>query len=445
MTCPIAESSDCAQVTFEVDVQRLLDPAAIMFSNGAFQNFSWAMVMRKYILFTVLSAIFIAYVGMGIIVPIVPIYAAELGATGFALGVIIAAFALSGGLLQPFVGGLSDRFGKKGFLTAGLIIFGLTGYTYTMASSVTHLVIIRILHGAGSAMIIPIAMAYMAEISAGEKTGRYMGMLNIAIFAGIGAGPVLGGFFLDFWGRNSAFYAMALLSLLPAGLVAIVLPGHSGLAVEKNDPMLAVFRRMLHSRRVIGILISRMATMIIMVPTFAFLPILMKNYMSASGAEIGMVIASRTLINALFQLPFGNLADRWNKNRLLFIGSTTISIGIVSVPFADSFITLLLLFALIGFGEAISWPAMGVLAAEEGRVFGQGSMMGVFNTAMSAGLFIGAMGVGALVDLLGVSWAFYLVGGFLFLSTILSVIMIRRPGKKTAIQKSASWLSTLVK
>jgi len=215
--------------------------------------------------------------------------------------------------------------------------------------------------------------------------------------------------------------------------------------VEKNDPMLAVFRRMLHSRRVIGILISRMATMIIMVPTFAFLPILMKNYMSASGAEIGMVIASRTLINALFQLPFGNLADRWNKNRLLFIGSTTISIGIVSVPFADSFITLLLLFALIGFGEAISWPAMGVLAAEEGRVFGQGSMMGVFNTAMSAGLFIGAMGVGALVDLLGVSWAFYLVGGFLFLSTILSVIMIRRPGKKTAIQKSASWLSTLVK
>ncbi len=387
--------------------------------------------MQMYILLTVLAAIFIAYVGMGIIVPILPIYAAELGATGFALGVIIAGFALSGGLLQPFVGGLADRHGKKRFLITGLILFGLTGYSYTLASSAAHLVLIRILHGAGSAMIIPMAMAYMSEISAESKVGKYMGMLNISIFAGIGAGPVLGGFFLDLWGRNAAFYAMALLSLLPAVLVAVVLPGGSGRAAGKtHDPMLAVFRRMLHSRRVLGILLSRMATTIIMVPTFAFLPILMKIHMSASGIEIGMVVASRTIVNAVFQLPFGNLADRWNKNRLLFIGNTIISIGMLSAPFAGSFTTLLLLFALIGFGEAVSWPAMGVLAAEEGHEYGQGSMMGVFNTAMSAGLFIGAMGVGALVDVLGVAWSFYIVALFLFLSTIAAVIMIRPGGKR---------------
>jgi MFS transporter, DHA1 family, multidrug resistance protein len=386
--------------------------------------------MQNSILFTVLSAIFITYVGMGIIVPIVPIYAAELGATGFALGVIIAGFALSGGLLQPFVGGLSERFGKKGFLIAGLLTFALVGYTYTLASSVTHLVTIRILHGAGSAMIIPMAMAYMAEISDGSKVGKYMGMLNISIFAGIGAGPVLGGFFLDFWGRNSAFFAMATLSLLPAALVAIFLPGRGGMGPgEKNEPMLAVFRRMLRSRRVIGILLSRMATMIIMVPTFAFLPLLMKTYMSASGTEIGMVIACRTIVNAAFQLPFGNLADRWNKNRLLFFGSSLISIGLLCVPSAGSFVTLLLLFALIGLGEAISWPAMGALAAEEGRVYGQGSMMGVFNTAMSAGIFIGAMGVGALVDLLGIAWAFYIVALFLSSSAVVSLTMIRPVGK----------------
>jgi MFS transporter, DHA1 family, multidrug resistance protein len=393
--------------------------------------------MQKYILLTVLSAIFITYVGMGIIVPIVPIYASELGATGFALGVIMAGFALSGGLLQPFVGGLSDRHGKKGFLIAGLIIFALTGYAYTLAASVTHLVIIRVLHGAGSAMIIPMAMAYMSEISTGSKIGKHMGMLNISIFAGIGAGPILGGIFLDLWGRNSAFYAMALLSLLPAVLVGIFLPGRAGRAtVDSTGPMLAVFRRMLRSRRVIGILLSRMATMIIMVPTFAFLPILMKNYMSASGIEIGMVIASRTIVNAVFQLPFGHLADRWNKNRLLFTGSMLISIGILSVPFAGGLITLVLIFALIGLGEAISWPAMGVLAAEEGREFGQGAMMGVFNTSMSAGLFVGAMGVGALVDLLGVAWSFYIVALILFLSTIASMIMISpgRPASSTRVQ-----------
>jgi MFS transporter, DHA1 family, multidrug resistance protein len=71
---------------------------------------------------------------------------------------------------------------------------------------------------------------------------------------------------------------------------------------------------------------------------------------------------------------------------------------------------------------------MGVLAAEEGREFGQGAMMGVFNTSMSAGLFVGAMGVGALVDLLGVAWSFYIVALILFLSTIASMILIS-PGR----------------
>ncbi len=382
--------------------------------------------MQKHILLTILSAIFISFVGMGIIVPILPIYAAELGATGFALGVIIAGFALSGGVLQPFVGVLSDRHGKKGFLIAGLLIFGITGYTYTLASSVPHLVIIRVFHGAGSAMIVPMAMAYISDLSAGGKTGKYLGMLNVAIFAGIGGGPLLGGFFLDLWGQNSAFYAMGLLSLLSAVFVTIFLPGKKGFAIqEKTGSMLVVFQRMLRSRRVMGILLSRMATMIIMVPTFAFLPLLMKQYLTASGTEIGIVIATRTLLNAVFQIPFGSLADRWNKNRLLLTGSTIISIGILAVPFAGSFTTLLLLFALIGLGESISWPALGALAAKEGHIYGHGSMMGVFNMAMSAGLFIGAMGVGALVDLLGISWAFYIVAFLLFASTVAAAIMIK--------------------
>lgn len=382
--------------------------------------------MHKSILFTILPAIFIVFVGMGIIVPILPIYAAELGATGFALGVIVAGFPLSAGLLQPFVGSLSDRWGRKGFLIAGLIIFGLTGYIYTLAASVNHMVLIRIFHGAGAALIFPIAMACITEAAAGKNIGRYMGMFNIAIFAGIGSGPVLGGFFLDLWGRNSAFYAMALLSFISATLVALFLPGRSPSAVlEKSGRMLQVFRRMLGNRRVMGILLARMSTMIIMVPTFAFLPLLMTRQMNASGAEIGMVIACRTLINAVFQIPFGSLADRWKPNGLLLIGSTIISIGIFSVPFAVSFIPLMLLFAVIGLGEAVSWPAMGAMAAEEGNEYGQGSMMGVFNMAMNAGIFIGAMGVGALVDVLGIEWAFYIIALFLFSCATVAAAMIR--------------------
>ena len=381
--------------------------------------------MRKSILLAVLSSIFIVFMGMGIIVPVLPLYATELGATGFALGVIIAVFALSGGVLQPFVGGLSDRHGKKGFLVAGLVIFGLTGYVYTLAGSVNHLVLIRTLHGAGSAMIIPMAMAYITDVSAG-RAGRYMGMLNIAIFAGIGGGPMLGGIFLDLWGPAAAFYAMAGLSFLAAGLVVALLPRQRRKdSREARPPMLSVLRRMLSNRRVAGILLSRMATMIIMVPTFAFLPLLMDRHMTASGTAIGMVIASRTLVNAALQMPFGALADRWHKDRLLLIGAAVISVALFSVPFAVSFPALIFLFALIGLGEAVCWPALGALAAQEGEVYGQGSMMGVFNAAMNAGLFAGAMVVGTLVDRFGIEWAFYTVSLFLLASTAATALLIR--------------------
>lgn len=384
--------------------------------------------MQKSILLTILSAIFIVFVGMGIIAPILPIYAEELGATGFALGIIMAAYAVSGGLLQPFVGTLSDRYGRKRFLIAGLIMFGLTGYVYTIAGSVTQLVLIRFFHGAGSALIFPIAMAYIIDASAEDTVGKYMGWFNIAIFTGIGAGPILGGFFLDLMGKNAGFYAMALLSLVSAALVIAILPGRDPSSVtEAPVRIFSLFRRMMQSRRVRGILLARMATMIIMVPTFAFLPLLMTRQMGASGSEIGMVIACRTLVNAIFQVPFGKLADSRDQNLLLLAGTVLIGVTMCCVPFATGFVPLLLLFAVIGLGEAISWPAMGALAATEGKKFGQGSMMGVFNMAMNLGVFIGAMGVGALVDLFSIDWAFYAVGIALILCAVTAAAMIKNP------------------
>jgi len=381
--------------------------------------------MQKSILFTLLSALFIALMGIGIIAPVMPIYATELGATGFTLGLIIAGFSLSRGLLQPFVGGMADKHGRKRFLVSGLLIYSAAGYTYTLASSVEHLVFIRVLHGVGSAMIVPMAMAYIGDMSPQGEEGKYMGMLNIALFSGIGGGPILGGFFLDIWGQNSAFYAMAALSMVSLLLVGGLLPEQvKSEKTEDYGPMLTVFRRMLHSKRVMGMLLSRMVTMIIMIPSFAFLPLLMKAYMNASGTEIGVVVATRTLVNAILQTPFGRWADVWHKNRIIFIGSTVITVGMFLVPFARNLLLLIILFAIIGLGEAMVWPTLGALATEEGRLYGQGSMMGVFNMAMSLGLFVGAMGVGSLVDIIGLSWAFYIVAIVLFLSTIIAVRLI---------------------
>jgi DHA1 family multidrug resistance protein-like MFS transporter len=389
------------------------------------------VLMDKRILVTLLLALFIAFLGVGIVAPIIPIYAMDLGATGVTLGLMVAAFSISRGVLQPIFGSISDRQGRKRFLVIGLLIYAVVGVTYTLATSVEHLILIRLFHGVGSAMIVPIVMAYVGDLTPEGQEGKYMGMLNIALFAGIGAGPILGGLFRDTIGINSAFYAMSALTAASLGLILVLLPPErSDREVQLTTGLLTTLRQMMHNSRVMGMLLPRIATMIVMVPTMAFLPILMDRMMGATGIEIGIVISTRTIVNAGLQSPFGRMADRYNKVALIMIGCFITAAGLFAVPFTASFLHLLVLFAFVGMGEALIWPTLGAIAVEEGHLYGQGSMMGVFNMAMSAGVLIGSLLAGSFMDLLGLKYVFYIISIILVVSAVAGGSMIARGGTR---------------
>ncbi len=384
--------------------------------------------MEKKLLITLLLSVFIALLGIGIIVPIMPVFAAGMGAGGLALGLIIAAFSITRGVFQPVVGNLSDRWGRKGFLISGLFIYGLVGLALPAADSVTNLIVIRALHGIGSAMIVPVAMAYVSDLSPVGQEGRFMGMLNIAIFSGIGSGPLLGGFFTDVWGIASAFYVMAGLSCLALLLVVLQMPVLDNKRQDfRRMGIFQALTRMLGEKRTVGILLARMSTMIIMVPTMAFLPLLMDRWFQSSATEIGIVITCRTLVNALLQTPSGWIADLWDKVRFLQIGIVVVGVMLAMVPLAGNFWWLLFFFVVLGMGEAIIWPTLGALAAEEGRNYGQGTMMGIYNLAMSAGVFIGSLASGLIMDLLGLDWSFFLIGVIVLGLALTATSLIRSP------------------
>jgi len=264
----------------------------------------------------------------------------------------------------------------------------------------------------------------MADYAPPGQEGRYMGILNVAIFAGIGSGPVLGGVFRDLWGIDSAFYAMAVLSLLAAVLVFVRIPSTDTGDASPQTGIISTLGKMLKRRRVSGVLLSRLATMLIMSPTFGFVPILMTEDLDSSGIEIGAVVATRTLANALLQSPFGKLADRRNKVVIVASGSLAMAVIVFCVPFATSLAQFLVLFLLLGMSEAVVLPALGAFAVEEGREFGQGSMMGVFSMSMSLGVLIGSMLGGLLMDVLGLQYSFYGTATLLVISTAIACWLI---------------------
>lgn len=180
--------------------------------------------MNKKAFFTLAMCIFTTMLGMSILSPLMSIYATKKGADGFWLGVMFSGFSLSRALFQPVSGWLSDRYNRK-----MLLIIGLTGYTiislgYAFASTIYTLTTVRLLHGVGSALVTPVAMAYVGDIIPKGKEGTYMNIFMMFMYLGMAAGPVMGGMLNESYGMNIAFYTMAAISALSLLLLVIFVP-----------------------------------------------------------------------------------------------------------------------------------------------------------------------------------------------------------------------------
>ena len=176
-----------------------------------------------------------------------------------------------------------------------------------------------------------------------------------------------------------------------------------------------------------GVLTVRVSMMLAMVPSFVFLPVLMSEGLGSSAAQIGIVIALRTLASASLQFPFGWLADHYSRPLLTIISVLGVALVISLLGFSTELWQMVPLFVLIGIVEALFLPATSAMAMEGGRSFGMGATMGVFNTAISVGMFIGALCAGILVDQFGFGFTFIILGVVVASTGSLAVSMMKVP------------------
>ncbi|MDD4876498.1 MAG: MFS transporter [Dehalococcoidales bacterium] len=153
--------------------------------------------MYKKAFIALFIVVFTAVLGMGIISPLMPIYAESMGATGLWLGIMYSAFALSRTIFMPFMGRLSENRGRKVFIALGLLAYTIVSFSYVLASNMYALSSVRFLHGIASAMVIPIAQAYIGDLIPKGREGTYMNLFSMSMFLGRGAGPFLGGLLAD--------------------------------------------------------------------------------------------------------------------------------------------------------------------------------------------------------------------------------------------------------
>jgi len=167
--------------------------------------------------------IFLIFMGIGLVIPVMPKFMTLLDISGFIVGLLVGAFSLTQLLFSPFAGRLSDSLGRKKIIIAGMLVFALSEWMFGIAHSSVLLFAARFLGGLGAALIMPAVMAYTADMTSNEERAKGMGLINAAITTGFIIGPGIGGYLAEF-GIRVPFYAAAIAGLGAAVLTAFILP-----------------------------------------------------------------------------------------------------------------------------------------------------------------------------------------------------------------------------
>lgn len=365
-------------------------------------------------------------VGFGIIWPLIPVYAVQLGAQGIEIGLIIASFNIVRSIANPFVGRLCDFKDHKKLIAAGLLSCSLVSFLYLAATTTEWLISVRLLHGFASAFVLPVAMALIALMAPENLMGKYMGTLNMAVMIGMGTGPIIGGVIQDAFGMTYVFIAMGVITLMTfiGTLIGVPKAISSSPATQSNQPIR--FNRILRDRPVHGLLLLRFFASVGQGSVYTFLPVLAHN-VNLMSSQIGAILSINILTIAVLQRFLGSVADKVNPVPAMVVSTGLSGLAVAFMPIHQSFSSILALNILMALANGMALPSGFVLAGRMGRKVGMGRMMGLLDTARSLGFMISPIISGMVFDRYGIAPVFYGGGLLVILASVVSFGLLNSP------------------
>ena len=370
--------------------------------------------------------------GLGMVVPILPVFVRDLGASGVWLGLAFSGFAITQTPLTPIVGRLGDSLGRRRFIIFGLSVYVFIGIGLSMADSYQFVTLLRMGMGVGAACMFPSALAMVGELAPKGQEGRYMGMFMVSFTAGFGAGPLVGGVLKDNFGVDTTFLALSGAAFVAVLMVTVLLPNVAG-AGKSDDTVIPSFREMASDLRVWSLLIFNYTFGLGMGAVFTFIAIFMTESLLASATLVGVVVGSRAIISSIFQPLFGRLADHVPRNLLVIGGGLLMAAGTEALPLATSVVLLLVLFLILGLSESAALPSSLAITTDLGRIYGYGTLIGFTNAVLIMGVLTGSVG-GSLIESGGSIEDVFRMAGLAIAVGVVAFTVTWKQGRRRALR-----------
>lgn len=172
----------------------------------------------------VMLATFSYFISVGALQPTLPRFIeGPLGGDDVAVGVGIASFSLAAVLLRPFVGRISDTYGRRILIISGGLVVGGSSLALVWASTLPVLIVLRFVAGVGEAAFYVGCATIINDLAPDERRGEAFSYFSLALFGGLAVGPIIGETMLENFGYDSAWQIVAWTSVL-ASLIGLRLP-----------------------------------------------------------------------------------------------------------------------------------------------------------------------------------------------------------------------------
>ena len=381
----------------------------------------------------------IAQLGFATVLPLLPLHLTEnLGASVKLVGVIVATFALVETFFKTALGGVTDRYGRRPIMVAGLLVSSLAPLVMAVLRVPVLFVPLRFVDGLGSAALWPAAAAAIADSTTPDRRATGMATLNMFFLAGLAAGPALGLFVSGFAGHVRAGFYLASGLLALAAIAAIVVfprdhPGvdpngafigyHTTVPPEPLQTVVGIYRvsPLLFSMYLVAFV--QMFGLGLLVPIAA---IYAKRVLGFSEHAIGLLFLAVVATVAIATLPAGRLADRIGKPQLVAAGMVLGSIGMWIMPLGTGLAELIPAAVLLGSSYALSAPAWLALISELAPAGRLGLAVGASETVQGLGLVLGPLLGGLLWDGFGPKAPFVASATVMTIGTAIAIAAFRR-------------------
>ncbi len=336
--------------------------------------------MDKKRLLNIFIIVFIDLVGFGLILPLLPFYAEEYGATPWIVGLLTASYAAAQLIGAPILGRLSDRYGRRpvlllsifgtfvGFLLLGLadpIGRGLAASFALPANAVILAILFtsRVLDGLTGGNI-SVAQAYITDVTDAQSRAKGLGLLGAAFGLGFIIGPAIGGVLSSRGYSVPAFAAagLAFLNLLsvyfwlPESLTAEGRDRRASFAATRQRPsfsaraLWAAINRprvgpLLHIRFFFGLAFATFQTVF---------PLYAQYRLSLDARQTGFILTYVGVLAALVQGgAIGLLTRRFSERNLIFSSTIIMAAALLAWAFTGSVPLLLVVLIPLAFAGGV--------------------------------------------------------------------------------------------